>query len=396
MASSLASSLMFSFKAQNYVDFTKSTTLGLGSSLMRGNGRRGGGSGVVASTTTTSNSTILSTLSQTKSLSLSLPQTLVTTSDDQLTGRLSLAASESGPGGMLVQNGMVYREHVLVRSFEIGPDKNITMAALMNHLQDTSLSHTSRMGIVAQGFGGTSYMTRHNLCWVITSTQVVVDRYPSWGEVFQIEHWLHESGKNGLGNDWLIRDGKTGEVLVRATNVCVLMNTTTRRLSKFVKQVRDEFAPHFFNHPQYDVVSPRDNLKIPRVDFDSADNILTSIQPGWCDLDINNHVSNIKYIDWIIGGAPRSILESRELCGMTLEYKKECRVDDGGLQSLSKIAGDDDVVKLEHLLCLGDGSEIMRARTIWRCKSNATTIAPLLDFPQYSHLSGTPSTWAGA
>ncbi|CAN0858525.1 Palmitoyl-acyl carrier protein thioesterase, chloroplastic, partial [Linum grandiflorum] len=200
--------------------------------------------------------------------------------------------------GMLVQNGLIYRQHVLVKSFEIGPDRKLTMAALMNHLQDTSLNHTSSKGIMADGFGGTSYMRRNNLCWVITSTQVVVDRYPCWGEVMEVEHWFYESGKNGLANDWLIRDGNTGEVLVRATNVCVLMNTMTRRLSKFVKQVRDEFAPHLLRVSQS--VAPRDERKISRVDLETAHNIRTSIQPGWYDLDINNHVSNIKYIDWII------------------------------------------------------------------------------------------------
>ncbi|CAL1377887.1 unnamed protein product [Linum trigynum] len=289
--------------------------------------------------------------------------------------RVSGFATEPA-GGRLVQNGLVYREDILVKSFEIGPDWKLTMGALMKHFQDTALSHTSCMGIVEEGFAWTPYMRSNNLCWVVTFTHVVVNRYPSWGEVFQLDNWLYESGKNGMGNDWLLRDGKTGEVLVRATNCFVMMNKNTRRLSRFVQEVRDEFAPHLL--PVSDSIAPRDKRKIERVTMESADNIRAGLTPVWNDLDINYHVSNVKYIDWIIEGAPRSILESRELCGMTLEYKKECRIDDE-IQSLSKIVAgklEDDCVELEHSLRMGDGSEIMRARTSWRPKSNVRAPAP--------------------
>ncbi|CAL1400218.1 unnamed protein product [Linum trigynum] len=352
--------------------------------------RKGSAAAIASSTTTALHTAMSRTKTATSSSSfLPPPVTTWTTAnksniiDGHVDGdKLKLDfrsdfASEPAGGGVLVENGLVYRERVLVKSFEIGPDWKLTMGSLMKYFQDTALSHTACMGIVAEGFGWTPYMRSNNLCWVVTATHVVVNRYPSWGEVFQLDNWLYASGKNGLGNDWLIRDGKTGQVLVRATNCCVMMNKKTRRLSRFVQEVRDEFAPHFLTVS--DSVAPRDKRKIQRITIESADNVRTGLSPGWNDLDINYHVSNVKYIDWIIEGAPRWILESRELCGMTLEYKKECRIDDGGIQSLSKMVGNSlegDGVELEHSLCMEDGSEIMRARTSWRIKSNVRAPAP--------------------
>ncbi|KAM0037134.1 putative oleoyl-[acyl-carrier-protein] hydrolase [Helianthus debilis subsp. tardiflorus] len=62
-------------------------------------------------------------------------------------------------------------------------------------------------------------MSKRNLFWVVTKMQVLVDRYPTWGDVVQVDTWVAASGKNGMRRDWLIRDCKTGEILTRASRL---------------------------------------------------------------------------------------------------------------------------------------------------------------------------------
>ncbi|KHN19851.1 Myristoyl-acyl carrier protein thioesterase, chloroplastic [Glycine soja] len=272
--------------------------------------------------------------------------------------------------GKIVQDGLVFRQNFPIRSYEIGADKTASIETLMNHLQETALNHVKTAGLLGDGFGSTPEMCKKNLIWVVTKMQVVVDKYPTWGDVVQVDTWVSASGKNGMRRDWLVRDAKTGEILTRASSVWVMMNKVTRRLSKIPEEVRAEISSYFVDSAP---VVPEDNRKLTKLD-DSANFIRTGLSPRWHDLDVNQHVNNVKYVGWILESAPQPLLESHELCAMTLEYRRECGRN-SVLDSLSDLSGadvgnlaDDGFFECKHLLRLDDGAEIVRGRTEWRPK----------------------------
>ncbi|KAI4335804.1 hypothetical protein L6164_014413 [Bauhinia variegata] len=273
--------------------------------------------------------------------------------------------------GKIVQDGLVFRQNFSIRSYEIGADRTASIETLMNHLQETALNHVKTAGLLGDGFGSTPEMCKKNLIWVVARMQVVVDRYPTWGDVVQVDTWVSASGKNGMRRDWLVRDCKTGETLTRASSVWVMMNKLTRKLSKIPEEVRGEIESYFVDSCP---VVDEDNRKLPKLDDDTADYIRSGLTPKWSDLDVNQHVNNVKYIGWILESAPQSILESHELVSMTLEYRRECGRD-SVLQSLTAVSGADvgdlthsGQVECKHLLRLEDGAEIVRGRTEWRPK----------------------------
>ncbi|CAL1400121.1 unnamed protein product [Linum trigynum] len=273
----------------------------------------------------------------------------------------------------------------MVRSFDIDRHKKATIAALMRQIQDSACNHATSLGVELESFASTPFMTRNNLGWVITSIQMVVDQYPSWRDVLQVDTWTYTVGKNGLANDWVILNDKTGETLVRATNTCVMMNYETRRLHKFVREVRDELACRIV--PVEESVVPKNEQRLPRLDFATADSVTSGLTSRWFDLDVNHHVNNVKYVDWILDSVPGSLPEGHELHAMTIEFRKEVAIDTV-VHSLSKrnsraaaaadgnVNGDDHgdfaPVEVDHLLCLEDGSEILRARTTWNPKKKPT------------------------
>ncbi|XP_031380551.1 palmitoyl-acyl carrier protein thioesterase, chloroplastic-like isoform X2 [Punica granatum] len=270
--------------------------------------------------------------------------------------------------GRIVQDGLVFQQNFSIRSYEIGADRTASIETLMNHLQETALNHVKTAGLLGNGFGSTPEMTKRNLIWVVTKMQVLVDRYPTWGDVVQVDTWVCGSGKNGMRRDWLVRDLKTGETLTRASSVWVMMNKLTRKLSKIPEEVRGEIEPYFLNSAP---VVDEDGRKLPKLDGSNADYVLSGLTPRWSDLDVNQHVNNVKYIGWILESAPQPILETHELSAITLEYRRECGRD-SFLQSLTKISGDgtekSHEVECQHLLQLETGPEIVRGRTEWRPK----------------------------
>lgn len=274
--------------------------------------------------------------------------------------------------GRIVQDGLVFRQNFSIRSYEIGADRTASIETLMNHLQETALNHVKTAGLLGDGFGSTPEMCKKNLIWVVAKMQVVVDRYPTWGDVVQVDTWVNPSGKNGMRRDWLLRDLRSGETLTRASSVWVMMNKQTRRLSKIPEEVRGEIEPYFMGSAP---VVEEDSRKLQKLDDNTADYVRSGLTPRWSDLDVNQHVNNVKYIGWVLESAPLPILESHELSSMTLEYRKECGRD-SVLQSLTAVS-DNGVgnlvnsadIECQHLLRLEDGAEIVRGRTSWRPKS---------------------------
>ncbi|KAI0491794.1 hypothetical protein KFK09_026055 [Dendrobium nobile] len=272
--------------------------------------------------------------------------------------------------GKFVQDGLAFRQNFSIRSYEIGADRTASIETLMNHLQETALNHVRIAGLMDDGFGSTPEMSKRNLIWVVAKMHVFVEKYPAWGDVVQVDTWVSPSGKNGMRRDWHVIDCQTGESIVKATSVWVMMNKNTRKLAKMPDEVRSEIGPYFIERA---AVVDEDSRKLPKLDHNTAQHVRKSLTPRWGDLDVNQHVNNVKYIGWILESAPTSILESHELAGMTLEYRRECRRD-SVLQSLTSVSTEcsdglqGTAMECVHLLQLENGDEIIRGRTKWRPK----------------------------
>lgn len=141
--------------------------------------------------------------------------------------------------GRIVQDGLAFRQNFSIRSYEVGADRTASIETLMNHLQETALNHVRFAGLMNDGFGATPEMSKRNLIWVVAKMHVFVEKYPSWADVVQVDTWVGSSGKNGVRRDWQVIDCQTGQTIVRATGISVLMNKNTRKLSKMPDEVRD-------------------------------------------------------------------------------------------------------------------------------------------------------------
>ncbi|KAL5574643.1 hypothetical protein UlMin_016342, partial [Ulmus minor] len=68
-----------------------------------------------------------------------------------------------------------------------------------------------------------------------------------------------------------------------------------------------------------------DGRKLRDLDIETADYVQTGILPQWKDIDVNQNVSHVKYIDWILESIPEQILETQRVSGMSLQFLRECK-----------------------------------------------------------------------
>ena len=77
-----------------------------------------------------------------------------------------------------------------VRFSEADHHETITLPGIINYFQDCSIFHSEDVGL------GIDYLKEKKRAWVLTSWQIVVDRYPRIGERIRVATWATEF--NGL------------------------------------------------------------------------------------------------------------------------------------------------------------------------------------------------------
>ncbi|CAN6171705.1 unnamed protein product [Urochloa humidicola] len=288
--------------------------------------------------------------------------------------------------GKFVEGRLVYRQQFVIRSYEIGPDRTATMETIMNLLQETALNHVMCSGLAGDGFGATRQMSLRKLIWVVTRINIQVDKYSRWGDVVEIDTWVASSGKNGMRRDWIIRDRNTKNMIASATSNWVMMNRETRRLSKIPEEVRQEVLPFYLDRSIIAVNADSSGRKIEKLTDSTAEHIRSGLAPRWSDMDVNQHVNNVKYIGWILESVPLEVLEDYHLTSITLDYRRECRQTQL-LESLTSMTASSPVnaelpavpassrcssdLRSTHLIRQQDDrAEIVRARAEWRCKDH--------------------------
>ncbi|KAK8664230.1 hypothetical protein V6N13_084028 [Hibiscus sabdariffa] len=220
-------------------------------------------------------------------------------------------------GGRMVDEDLVFQQELMVRSSDIDSDSKLSIIALSNYLQDTLLNHAESVGMLSGGFA-TPEMSRRDLAWVTYKMGIAIDCYPCC--------------------------------------LCTMMNMKTRKLSWFIEEAREELKPYLMPKSSPLIDNTR---KLQAIDIDTIDFTSPNLSPGWNDLDVNQHVNNVKYVEWILEGAPSSIKKSHGLSGVDMEFRKECD-SNATLKCLSKIVGNgnnEGSIEVEHSLRLDSGQE---------------------------------------
>ena len=86
------------------------------------------------------------------------------------------------------------------------------------------------------------------------------------------------------------------------------------------------------------------------------------IQIRYTDLDVNEHVNNVKYLDCILAGFTFDFLKAHTLREVEINYLSEAKYDDSIAVGYEK---KENLTFLHSLLRVKDHIELCRARTCW-------------------------------
>jgi hypothetical protein len=99
-------------------------------------------------------------------------------------------------------------------------------------------------------------------------------------------------------------------------SVWVLVNTKTRRLARFPAHMIEAYSSKSPSYSKWGLDEGATCEKIPTVE--PVEVSLAGLRAHWSDIDMNNHINNVTYLEWVMDVIPQHLWKVRyELCGRT-------------------------------------------------------------------------------
>lgn len=197
-----------------------------------------------------------------------------------------------------------------VRFSETDNQERLALPSIINYFQDCSDFHSQSVGSWAGGLG--------QYAWLLSSWQIIINRYPKRNETIQISTKPHQfKGIEGCRN-FLIED-ETGELLVYANSIWTYFDTEKQRPARITQ---DQYDCYPLEEPLDMEYAPRKiNLKdIPASAFSVV--YETTVQRS--QLDMFGHMNNCQYVALANNYLP----ENYNVRQVRVEYKKSALLHD--------------------------------------------------------------------
>lgn len=177
---------------------------------------------------------------------------------------------------------LVYEEEFKIRASEIDTNQKANLPALCNLLQEVAGNHARELQF------DITDLQENKLTWVLRRLQVSLNRLPNWREIITIKTW--PSGGDGLRahRDFLILDAEKN-IIGKSLSYWLILNIESRRPMRIPKEILNS-VPENSDH-----VLPVTKENFKKVKQPDSSH---SFEVRKTDLDLNNHVNNVRYIEW--------------------------------------------------------------------------------------------------
>ena len=202
----------------------------------------------------------------------------------------------------------MYSYKTRIRYSELDETGQLKLESLLDYFQDCSTFHSEDIGL------GVDYLRKQHLVWVMSSWQIVVERYPGLGENVVVGTAPYEfKGFMGLRN-FLMTDEK-GNYLAYANTIWSLLNTETGKPAR----PSEEMLKGYVLEPRLSMEYAPRRIAIPENGREGE-----PVQIRAHHLDTNHHVNNGQFVRIALDSLGRSF----QVGQLRAEYKKQVVLGD--------------------------------------------------------------------
>lgn len=196
---------------------------------------------------------------------------------------------------------------------DIGKNNLIKNESLLEILENIAGEHSSKVGY------GVLDIERTNASWILLEWKVKVIKRPIYSEELKVKTWGRYFQKAYTYRDFEIYNSQN-ELCVIATSKWALIDINTHSIMRLTDEIKNLYKPEEISVFEEDTVS---KINIP-TEFSN----IIEYTIGRKDIDINNHMHNIYYLNLAYEALPEEVYKDRPFDEFRITYKKEIALGD--------------------------------------------------------------------
>ncbi len=237
-----------------------------------------------------------------------------------------------------------------LRGYECDASGRLSVPALMNFMQESANRNAIDYGI------GIADLERQGFGWMLMRFRLRMHQYPRYGQTIRLVTYPTTVDKYFIHRDFRAED-EAGTLLADATSVWLVFGMEKRAmvpLPDFIKTL----------NPPTDV-DPLPKLPL-KPNFQTAPFLPThkkDVEVGWLNIDQNQHVNNVAYVQWLLEAMDKETLQTGKLTEIDLVYRAESHWgDELQVQSVTETQQ-----TIRHRIIHNEsGKDVLLARSQWR------------------------------
>ncbi|GAA4466221.1 thioesterase [Nibrella saemangeumensis] len=236
-------------------------------------------------------------------------------------------------------------ETFTIRVSEIDANRQLTPYALVNLFQEVAWNHADALGVSVYR------LLDEGLTWVLYRMKLAVSRWPQHRDPIRLETLPTGIEKRFFYRDFYVYDAE-GTCIAHATSTWLVMDIRKRQLVSVPAFIQDTFTPFAGV-----TALPKANDRLPAPTEPVTQ---VSFQIRGQDLDVNGHVNNSVYFQWLLESMP-SGTQQPVLQSLDVLFRAESNREDEIIAQVSEAQPGE----YAHRLLNQHGKELVQARSVW-------------------------------
>lgn len=230
----------------------------------------------------------------------------------------------------------------------VDSQNQLRLTTLFKMMQDTAWTHANdnKMGLD---------LLAQNRFWALSRLLLEMKTYPKWEETIHIKTWAKHADGLFAYRDFLILDDQKNTIGA-CSSIWLLVDLERRRpvrLGPLLEQMpilkEDALQKEVGKLPKIEGGTIAEHFKI---------------RPS--DIDMNQHVNNVQYIQWIMDSIPESISQDKQLETIHIQFMAECSLGEEVSVYIEKRQSNNSTNLRNYGRRKGDQKEVFRSFCSWK------------------------------
>ena len=243
----------------------------------------------------------------------------------------------------------VWKETYQIRTYEVDCRNRLSILSMFNFMQDAASKHAQALGVSVRR------LLSENYTWLLSRLKIKIASYPDINDRIQIATWPSGTQRLFALRDFELRNG-SDQVIAEAVSAWLVIDVQRRRPVRILPFV-DRLKPLEGRHVLPDTLDKLPGLKNRTYEKEFI--------ARYGDLDVNQHVNNVSFVEWVVEGVPSSLLNTSAPAQLEINFLAEAFYEDSILAACHPRHPDNSVYH-HSLIRQQDGRELARARSVWR------------------------------